>query len=260
MLKTIVDYKRKEIKESKASLSLSELKKRLNDINQGTRDFKKALLGNKRGTRIIAEIKKASPSKGIICKNFNPIDIAKTYEDNGAIAISVLTEKRYFQGDLKFISLIKKKVSIPLLRKDFIIDSYQIYETRLVGGDAVLLIVSILDHIQLKDLISLTRELGMECLVEVHSDSEMDMALKSDCSIIGINNRDLKTFKTDINTTLRLIKRVPNNRIVISESGIERREDIELLKDAGVHAFLIGETLMKENNIAYKLSSLIDNP
>lgn len=110
MLKTIVDYKRKEIKESKASLSLSELKKRLNDINQGTRDFKKALLGNKRGTRIIAEIKKASPSKGIICKNFNPIDIAKTCQDNGAIAISVLTEKRYFQGDLKFISLIKKRL------------------------------------------------------------------------------------------------------------------------------------------------------
>ncbi|HUU49789.1 MAG TPA: indole-3-glycerol phosphate synthase TrpC [Nitrospinota bacterium] len=259
MLKKIVDYKRKEIKESKASISFSEIKKRLKDVNAATRDFKKALLDNGKRTRIIAEIKKASPSRGIISKDFKPIDIAKIYENNGAKAISVLTEKKFFEGDLKFISQIKKEVSLPILRKDFIIDPYQIYETRLFGGDAILLIVSILDQKQLKDFISLSKELSMECLVEVHNDLEMEGALKSDCSIIGINNRDLKTFKTDINTTLRLIKKIPIDRIVVSESGIERREDIALLKDAGVHAFLIGEALIKENNIAHKLRYLIDN-
>lgn len=259
MLKAIVKDKKKEVEESKNSLPLSELKKRLKDFNQEIREFKKALLDNGRETRIIAEIKKASPSKGLICKDFNPIEVARVYEDNGASAISVLTEKRYFQGDSKYISMVRKEVKLPLLRKDFILDPYQIYETRLMGADAMLLIVSILDDDQLKDFISISRELGMDCLVEVHNNSEMDRALGSGCSIIGINNRDLTTFKIDIRTTLELIKKVPDNRIVVSESGIEKREDILLLKEAGVHAFLIGEALMREDNISNKFKELVGN-
>jgi indole-3-glycerol phosphate synthase len=258
MLKKIIDHKRTEIEESKNSLPLSEIKEKLKGNLENPRDFKRALTDNQKDVRVIAEIKKASPSKGVIRSDFNPVEIAKVYDEHGASAISVLTDKKFFMGDLKYINNVKQIVNLPILRKDFIIDPYQIYETRLNGGDAVLLIVSLLDDQELKDFYSLSCEMGMECLVEVHDDRETERALKSDCSIIGINNRDLKTFKTDIKTTLRLIEMIPDEKIVVSESGIEKSEDIKLLKDAGVDAFLIGEAFMKEKNIANKFNEVIN--
>lgn len=258
MLKKIIDHKRTEIEGSKNSLPLSEIKKKLKGGLENPRDFKGALTDNQKDVRVIAEIKKASPSKGVIRNDFNPVEIAKVYDKHGASAISVLTDKKFFMGDLNYINNIKQIVKLPILRKDFIIDPYQIYETRMNGGDAVLLIVSVLDDHELKDFLSLSSEMGMECLVEVHDDREAERALKSDCAIIGINNRDLKTFKTDIKTTLRLIEMIPDEKIVVSESGIEKSEDIKLLKDAGVDAFLIGEAFMREKNIANKFNEVVN--
>lgn len=218
------------------------------------RDFVKAITG--KGTKIIAEVKKASPSKGVIRKDFDPVAIARTYETNGASAISVLTEERYFHGHINYLREIKERVSIPVLRKDFIFDEYQVYESRAAGADAILLIAGILDKSQIDEFLNLTKRLGMGCLVEVHNKDDLEKVLSTKAKVIGINNRDLKTFRTDIKNTLRLIKRVPKNKVVVSESGINSYEDILKLKGAGVKAFLIGETLMREEDIGKKLREL----
>ncbi|MBI5747497.1 MAG: indole-3-glycerol phosphate synthase TrpC [Nitrospinae bacterium] len=260
MLSKIIKSKKEEVEYLKTKTPVSELKSKIRDMEE-TRGFLKALKkdeGQKeRTTKIIAEIKKASPSKGIIREDFNPFKIAEIYQENGASAISVLTDKLYFQGDINYIPDIKKIVTLPLLRKDFIIHEYQIFEARAYGADAFLLIAGILEKNQMKDYIHIGSELGMPALVEVHKKNELNDVLSIKADLIGINNRDLDTFKVDIRTTEKLIEYIPEDITVVSESGIEKRDDILHLKEIGVDVFLIGEFLMKEKDIGKKLKELI---
>jgi len=205
---------------------------------------------------IIAEVKRRSPSKGRIRGDFDPLKIAALYQENGAVAVSVLTDEEFFGGHRTYLSAIREVVDIPLLRKDFIIDPYQIYETRALGGDALLLIASLLEG-QLEEYIHLAQKVGLATLVEVHTREELEKALAADAEIIGINNRDLKTFSTDLRITLELAPSIPEDRIVVSESGINTREDIETLMQAGVHSFLVGEALMRAEDIGRKLRELL---
>ncbi|MCP4714850.1 MAG: indole-3-glycerol phosphate synthase TrpC [Deltaproteobacteria bacterium] len=223
-------------------------------------NFFEALTAKRPGkNNIIAEVKKASPSKGIIRKDFNPVEIAQAYAANGAAAISVLTEENYFQGSLDYLKNIKKQVAVPVLRKDFLFDPYQVYETKAAGADALLLIAAILDPAQLKELLSLTAELKMNALVEVHSPAELEMVLDTQAVIIGINNRNLKTFNTDIAATLEMKPLISDDKVVVSESGINFSADIEMLSKAGVDAFLIGESLMREPDPGIKLRDFVNN-
>jgi indole-3-glycerol phosphate synthase len=210
--------------------------------------------------KLIAEVKKASPSRGLICPDFNPIDIARTYAENNAAAISVLTEPRYFQGCLDYLSYIDFALGMtrpPLLRKDFIFDPYQVYESRAYGADAILLITAILKPEELEEMLALSHSLHMRCLVEVHNEKEVDMAISSGAKIIGINNRDLRTFTVDINTTARLRPLISRDRIIVSESGIQTRQDMEKLESWGVNAALVGESLMASTNIGMKMRELM---
>ncbi|UCD84399.1 MAG: indole-3-glycerol phosphate synthase TrpC [Deltaproteobacteria bacterium] len=259
-LDEIVEHKRKELKEVKRKIPLTELEKKLTDLPP-TKGFKKVFksstLDNEPITRIIAEIKKASPSKGIIRDDFDPVKIARVYEKEGAVAISVLTESNYFKGCNEHLRLIRDAVEIPLLRKDFIFDEYQVYEARVCGADAVLLISAILEINELKNLIRLSRDLGLDCLLEVHNQEELKKVLATEGEIIGINNRDLHSFKVDVNTTLKLIPQTPRGITIISESGISNREEIVKLQKAGVDGFLIGEALIREQDIGSKLKELL---
>ncbi len=221
-------------------------------------DFASALRGDR--IQLIAEVKKASPSRGIIRSDFNPVEIAQTYASNGASAISILTESRYFQGSLNHLIDVKKALGnkrVPLLRKDFIVDPYQVYESRAYGADSLLLIVAILNPEKLKELLGLSHELSMSCLVEVHNEAELEITLRSQARIIGINNRDLNTFTVDITTTERLRPLIPQDRIVVSESGIKGRKDIEKLAKIEVNSVLIGETMMASSDIAAKMKELL---
>ncbi len=205
-------------------------------------------------------MKKASPSKGIIKGDFDPIEIAMTYAVNGAAAISVLTEQNYFLGHLYYLKAIEEALRnkcIPLLRKDFIFDEYQVYESRAFGADALLLIRAILTSARLKTLLELSRNLSMNCLVEVHNEKELETALKTGAEIIGINNRDLQTFKTDLKTTERLLPLIPPGKTIVSESGIKTRADIKKLEKLGVNAVLIGEAFMAAPDIAAKMRELL---
>jgi indole-3-glycerol phosphate synthase len=206
------------------------------------RDFEASLSGN--SLSIIAEVKKASPSKGLIDPNFDPAKTASNYQKYGASAISVLTEKKYFLGDDKNIRLVKEKTSKPILRKDFIIDKYQIYQSVALGADAILLIASVLKD-KLKSYYELATSLGLHCLVEVHDRAEIELSLESGCKIIGINNRDLNNFSVDIRTTEKLMKYIPTGKIVVSESGISSINDVKYLKSIGANAVLIGESFMR---------------
>lgn len=254
-LDRIVECKREEVARLKRSKPISEMKRIISDMPPVC-DLEEALNGQVKCS-IIAEIKRSSPSRGRIKDDFDPLKIASVYQENGAAALSVLTESRFFEGNGKYLSGIKRIVSLPLLRKDFIIDSCQIYETRVLGGDAVLLIVRLLREEQLREFIHLSAELGLACLVEAHSKDELERAVASGARIIGINNRDLETFSTDIRVSLDLAPFVPEDRIVISESGINTRKDIETLMEAGIHSFLIGEALMREGDIGRKLKELM---
>lgn len=223
-----------------------------------TKGFKAALIPSAAGrTRIIAEVKKASPSKGVIRVDFEPVKIARIYQEKGAAAISVLTEERYFQGSLDYLAAIRGEVAIPLLRKDFIVDPFQVYEARVAGADAILLIAACLDRAQMEDLAGLAAELGLDVLTEVHNHRELEKTLLVGAEIIGINNRDLHSFKTDIATTEKLLREIPSGKVVVSESGINTRADIDRLQAVGVHAFLIGEAMMREADIGAKLQSLL---
>jgi len=254
ILEEIVAAKRQELVRSQAELPLPELEKRI--LQQAPAlDFGKALRGE--GVSVIAEVKKASPSKGLLCPNFDPVALAQTYAASGASAVSVLTEADYFQGSLKDLASIKQKVQIPLLRKDFLFDVYQIYESRAFGADAVLLITAILTDKELQKFLSLSHGLGMQCLVEVHDHTELERVTQSSAKIIGINNRNLHTFAVDITTTERLISLVPRDRIVVSESGIRGREDVQRLREWGVDAILVGEALVTAEDVAAKLRELI---
>ena len=257
ILDTIVQDKKAELEEAKQKTPLKTLKSRITNLPQ-VRDFAGALTAEtKSSVRIIAEVKKASPSKGILCQQFDPVAIARAYRDGGAAAVSVLTEKNYFQGSLEYLRAIKEAIALPVLRKDFIFDPYQLYESRAHGADAVLLIAVMLSEELLAELLQLSRALSLFHLVEVHDQHDLQKALAAGAEIIGINNRDLKTFVTDIRTTIDLMPTIPEDKIVVSESGISSRQDIKQLTDAGVDAFLIGETLMKEINPGIKLRELI---
>ena len=221
-------------------------------------DFASALHGDH--IKLIAEVKKASPSRGIIRPDFNPVEIALTYAGNGASAISVLTEARYFHGSLSYLRDIRNALgnnSLPLLRKDFIVDPYQVYESRAYGADALLLIVAILTPEKLEELTELSHHLGMSCLVEVHNEAELEIALNSGAGVIGINNRDLTTFEVDLATTERLRPLITQGQIVVSESGIKNRGDIERLRELGVDAVLTGEVLVSAPDIAARMKELL---
>ncbi len=206
---------------------------------------------------IIAEVKKASPSKGLICKDFDPIKIAKDYEKGGARAISVLTDEKFFQGSLFYLHQVKKTVALPVLRKDFIIDHIQVEEADVWGADAILLICAILDDVLLKELLEHAKERGLDCLVEVHDEYEAERALSSEVTLLGINNRNLKDFTVSLDTTVRIRKMVPKDVPVVSESGIRDRSDIELLIPHNIQAVLIGEHLVKAKDRVDKIRELL---
>ncbi len=254
ILDKIRAYKLKEVTESKRLVSIESLKERCKDVLKAVKADKILKKDNK--IKFIAEVKKASPSAGIIRENFNYLNIAKEYEAGGASAISVLTDKEFFKGDIKYLTEIKKTVNLPVLRKDFIIDPYQIYEAKAADADLVLLIARILTREQIGTFLDLAHKLGMECLVEVHDSDELNTVLATEASIIGINNRNLDTFETNIETTLQLRHLIPEEKIVVSESGIKTRSDILNLENAGIDAILIGETLMRSQDIPKKIKEL----
>lgn len=255
ILDKIIEEKRRELKSSKNPATKRDIRKRAEE-SEDNRGFKKSLQ-QKGPINIIAEVKKASPSKGIIREDFDPVVIAKTYEDNGAAAISVLTDKSFFQGDIKYLSQIRKNVSLPLLRKDFIIDEFQLYEAKAHGADAALLIAAVLERNQMSEYIELSREIGLDNLVEVHSWKDLEKAMFCEAEIIGINNRNLQTFKTSLKTSFEIARDIPKDKVIVSESGINNREDIMELKENGIDAFLIGEALMKEKDIGKKLKEFL---
>ena len=257
ILDTIVAHKRIELKDDKQRMPLDTLKRKIRDLPP-TRDFR-AALSTPNCVHLIAEVKKKSPSKGIIREDFDPVGIARTYAESDASAVSVLTDREFFAGELAYLSAIREVVTLPLLRKDFTIDSYHIYQARLAGADAILLIVSILTLAQLREFTEIARSMGLASLVEVHTDEELELALTAGAEIIGINNRDLRTFHTDIETTFRLRTSIPTDKIVVSESGINTHEDVMKLKEAGVNAILVGESLMRSPNIGDKVRELLGN-
>jgi indole-3-glycerol phosphate synthase len=254
ILRKIVASKREEVARQKEILPLAELGQMLAD-KPPTRDFQGAL--RHRDCAVIAEVKRSSPSKGRIREDFDPVEIAGIYEENGAAAISVLTERRFFEGHASYVPQIRKAVGLPLLRKDFIIDAYQINETRVLGADALLLIARLLEAGELRDFIGLASELGLAALVEVHDEPDVEKAVSSGARIVGINNRDLATFRTDLDVSIRLARRIPKGITVVSESGINNRSDVERLMNAGIHAVLVGESLMREKDIGKKLRELL---
>jgi indole-3-glycerol phosphate synthase len=264
ILKEIIDHKRKEVEQQKAAVSVEQLKEQIKALPK-CRNFHRAVAkSNPRGINVIAEIKKASPSAGVIRQNFDPVGIAKIYEACGADAISVLTDEKYFQGKLEYLTAVKQTVSMPVLRKDFIIDEYQIYQARAAGADAILLIAETFEPNEGKilDLMILAAELTLSTLLEVHS-AETLLHVRSlagfplaHYNIIGINNRDLETMLVDLNTTIRLAELVGETDGLVAESGIRTRKDIEKIKKAGATAVLVGEILCKSPNIAEKFEEL----
>jgi indole-3-glycerol phosphate synthase len=257
ILDDILEHKKIEIADAKKLLPINILKDYI-ETSSKPRDFYKSLYSTNKDIRIIAEIKKASPSKGLLREKFDPVELSEIYSDSGASAISVLTDNKYFNGSLDDLLKVRSTVELPLLRKDFIIDPYQVYEARYYGADAVLLIVAALEIVQLKELKELVESLGLYPLVEVHNERELQTALDLDCTIIGINNRDLKTFNVDLNTAIRLSSLIPEDKLVISESGISTPDDIRLLYEYGIKVFLIGEILIKSQHIADLLYSFLN--
>jgi indole-3-glycerol phosphate synthase len=255
ILDDIVAYKKEELAATKLKTTLSEIKQRAADKGPA-RGFARAI---SQGTdiRLIAEVKKASPSKGVIREDFDPVKIADIYQKSGATCLSVLTEKQFFQGDLAYLGRIRKHVDLPLLRKDFIIDEYQIHEARAFGADAILLIAACLDGGKMQDYLGIAGGLGLDVLVESHTCKELDKSLLAGAMLVGINNRNLMTFEVNLQTTLDLLKDIPDDRTVVSESGIRTRDDVVMLQKAGVDAILVGESLMREKDIGKKVKELL---
>lgn len=254
ILDGIIEKKKERLRHVKSKTPLSEIRAMISGLDS-TRDFKKAIKREK-NIRLIAEIKKASPSKGIIRADFDLEKIASIYEEKAVDAISVITEEDFFSGNLDYIKIVKDRVTKPVLRKDFIFDEYQVYESRASGADAILLIGAILDRVQAEEYLHMSRELGLAVLFEVHDYHDLEKALRIDADIIGINNRDLKTLRVDINTTFLLKKVIPSDRLIVSESGIKSREDVLRLDLAGIDAMLIGTTLMESEDIGKKIAEL----
>ena len=223
-----------------------------------TRDFEAAMRATVAAGRsaVIAEIKKASPSKGILRQNFEPADIAQTYAEHGATCLSVLTDQQFFQGSVDYLKQARASCQLPVLRKDFMVDPYQIYESRSMGADAILLIAACLDDAQMQDMEAIARDLYMSVLVEVHDASELERALKLKTSLIGINNRNLRTFEVSLDTTLSLMGQLPADRLLVTESGIVGRDDVLRMTAAGVHAFLVGEAFMRAEDPGQAMAKL----
>jgi indole-3-glycerol phosphate synthase len=255
ILDEIIATKHREVAAARRRMPLAEMEDQAAEAPP-VRDFRAALAGPG-PIRMIAEVKKASPSAGVIRADFDPIAIARTYQAHGAACLSVLTDAPYFQGHLSYLARIRASVAIPLLRKDFLIDEYQVVEARLAGADAVLLIAEVLDDEALPRLLARARGLGMAALVEFHDEANLERVLAAGADLVGINNRDLRRFVTDLELTLRLRDRIPPEVLVVSESGIRTRRDVERLEAAGVSAILVGETLMRAGDIGLAVEQLL---
>jgi indole-3-glycerol phosphate synthase len=255
ILTKLVEAKRQRLQKAKMRVP-EAIVKQMAKTAPAVPSFETALESTDR-VRIIAEVKKASPSKGVLAVNLQVDELARQYKTAGAAAISVVTEEDYFQGDLSWVGQIRKASGLPVLRKDFVFDEFQIYETRGAGASAILLIVAMLKVTQLKDLHDLARKVGLDVLVEVHDETELGEALEAGASIIGVNNRDLKTFKVDVDTSLRLSKLIPDDRLFVVESGIQSKTDIDRLIDAGADAFLIGEHFVISHDPVTALRGLL---
>jgi indole-3-glycerol phosphate synthase len=254
ILETILENTRQEVSLAKKSVPIERLKE-LPGFTRQPLSLQKAL--RRRDITVIAEIKKASPSRGLIREDFEPVSIAKEFVNGGASALSVLTDKKFFQGNIRFIADVRSIVPIPILRKDFIIDSYQLTEAKVFGADAVLLIAAALEPEQLRDLHSEADKLRMDCLVEVHSERELETLDLDQVKIIGINNRSLMDFSVDLSTTIRVASIIPKGMTIVSESGISNRSDLEYLHKNGIHAVLVGEHLMRAKNPREELRVLL---
>jgi len=257
ILQTILARKAQEIRERSTQTPLAQLRVRAAEAPT-PRGFARALRAQIAMGKpaVIAEIKKASPSKGVIRADFHPEQIARSYEAGGAACLSVLTDVDFFQGADAYLVAARANCGLPVLRKDFTIDAYQVYEARALGADCILLIVAALDDMQLSELSELAQTLGMDVLVEVHDGAELDRALQTSASLIGINNRNLRTFDTSLDTTLQLRERVPSERLLVTESGIHTREDALRMRAAGVNAFLVGEAFMRAQDPGAELRKL----
>ncbi len=255
ILDEIVNNKLKEVARRKKEVPLAVLKSKL-AASTPTKDFRKAISSPTK-INIIAEIKRASPSAGVVIKNFSLEELARIYEKNGASALSILTDQKFFKGELKDLKKARKASSLPILAKEFIVDEYQIYEARTEGADALLLIARILDKEELKKYLDLAWQIDLDCLVEIHAEEEWQKIKDLSVDIVGINNRNLADLKIDLETSFNLINKLPSDKIVVSESGINSREDIHRLRKAGVDAFLIGEALLRSKNIGEKLKELL---
>lgn len=256
ILDNIIIKKAERLKYAKKAASISELKNLIKDMAE-TKDFKGAIKKDNKQIKLIAEIKKASPSKGIIRHDFDPLKIASIYEEKAVSAISILTEEDFFQGNLSYIKIAKNITIKPVLRKDFIFDEYQIYESRANSADAILLIAAIVEQNQAKEYYHLASELGLDVLFEIHNEYDLEKALMAEVDIIGINNRDLKTLKIDLSTSLSLKKLIPTDKIVVSESGINNRAHIIQLEEASIDAMLIGTSIMQAADIGKKIDELM---
>jgi indole-3-glycerol phosphate synthase len=265
----ILEHKKQEIREKKTAGYLAELKAKIREAPPplgfykalaAPRFFESHRSGSPSATRLIAEIKRASPSRGVLREDFDPVAIAREYQKHGAAALSVLTDRAFFQGSLEYLHAIRESVPLPALNKEFMVDELQFYEARAHGADAVLLIVSVLDRVQLVDYYHLARqEFGLDVLIEVHHERELDRVLERvpEARLIGINNRDLGTFVTSLDVTVRLAKRIPDHKFIVSESGIATREDVQRVAQAGARAVLVGESLMTANDIGVKIKELM---
>jgi indole-3-glycerol phosphate synthase len=256
ILREILAAKAREIEAGRQWVSLEELKEK-GAAMPPLRGFRKALEERAaNGPAVIAEVKKASPSAGIIREDFKPAEIAASYESGGAACLSVLTDEPYFQGHRDYLAQARVACSLPLLRKDFIIDPWQVYESRCLSADCILLIVAALEPARLRELFELSGEAGLDVLVEVHDEQEMDIALGLDDALIGVNNRDLHVFETDLATSERLKGMLPDERLMVTESGIRTREDVQRMRKAGINAFLVGEAFMREGDPGQALKRL----
>lgn len=257
VLDEIVAHKREEVAAREAAKPVEGIKETCADLPP-SRGFALALRRkiDAGEPAVIAEAKRASPSKGLIRENFNPAEIARSYEAGGAACLSVLTDEKYFQGHDEYLITARANSTIPAIRKDFIVSNYQIYESRLLGADCILLIVACLDDADLEAFASLATELGMDVLIEVHDRTELERALRLRLPLIGINNRDLRRFVTDIGTTIGLLGDIPSDRLVITESGIHSRKEISLLRSHDVNAFLVGEAFMRADDPGEELKAL----
>lgn len=255
VLKKIAAYKKNEVLLLKSTTTIDSLRDSAKNIS-APKGFLRAIKKSKHRA-VIAEIKKASPSKGVICNNFNPIKIAKEFESAGATCMSVLTDRPGFQGSNEIFKQVRENTKLPLLRKDFMIDPIQITESRVMGADCILIIMAMVNDLTAKLLLNESKEMGMDALVETHNDSELERAIKLGADLIGINNRDLRTFQTSLATFGKLSSKAPKGTTLIAESGINTRSDIKKLEKQGAHGYLIGESLMRENNISITLNNFV---